>query len=243
MAKHGEKKHIKRLAASKHIPINDRKAYTWITKPKPGSHPTKDAIPAGVLIRDILHLADTLKDARKILVNGYFLVNGKKIKDEKFGIGLMDIIEFPKISKKYLIVINQHNQLIPIPINNLSVNYGRVVRKYTLPKNINAVTLHNGYNLRNVNNAKIGDTIVYSPKDKKLLSIINLKENTKCMIIDGKHAGKLVVLNKIVKSGQNKRKEVHLKDAKTGEEFITVFDYLLPVDDNLVSEIKSAMNW
>jgi len=139
--------------------------------------------------------------------------------------------------------VNTHNQIVPIEISKLDVGYGRVIRKHTIRGGIQVVTLHNGVNIRNAPNAKVGDTVVYSLKDGKLLSVIPLKEDANCMIIDGKHAGKLVVLNKITLVGANNRKEVYLKDMKSGKEIITIFDYLMAVDDNLTSEIRSGMGW
>jgi len=241
MAKHGEKKHIKRLAVSKRVPITDRKHHTWILKPRPGAHPKRSAMALGVLLRDVFHFAKTLHDVKRIINAGDVLVNGKVIKDEKSAIGFMDVVEFPKISKKYVVVIDIHNRLSPIEVGKSNMGYGRVVRKYTLKGNVPVIMLHNGRNILNVPDAKVGDTIAYQFKDNKLVSIVHLNEKTTCLITDGKHAGRLVVLNKIVSTGENNRKEVYLKDIKSGEELITVFDYLMAVDDSLKSEIEKSV--
>lgn len=242
MAKHGETKHIKRLAVSKRVPITDRKHHTWILKPRPGAHPRRTSMALGVLIRDILHFSETMHDAKSIINSGGVHINGKVVKDEKFGVGFMDVVEFPKISKKYVMIIDTHNRLLPLEIGRSDTGYGRVVKKYTLKGNKSVVMLHNGRNILNVPDAKIGDTITYLFKGNKLVSVIHPKENTTCLIIDGNHAGKLVVLNKIVSSGIKNRKEVYLKDIKSGEDLITIFDYLLAVDDSLKSEIEKGNN-
>lgn len=239
MARHGEKKHIKRIAVSKRIPVFDRKAYTWITKPRPGAHPIRDAMALGVFIRDVVHFANNMRDVKRMLVNGSVLVNGKRVRDPKYAVGLMDVISFPKDNKIYRIIVDKHNRLVPIETKHENLIYGYVVRKYTLPKGKIGVMLHNGMNFSGASGISIGDTVVYSPGNKKIEKVIKLDKGAVCFVVDGYHAGEISELEEITILGKNIEKQARLKRLSDSKELITLPRYLMPIDDTLRSEIES----
>ncbi len=96
MGKKGGKKHLKRKPAPKIWPIH-RKELVWTVKPKAGSHSTSNCLPLALIIRDILGLAKTLKEAIAIISQGKILVDGKVQRDERFSTGLMDVISIPEV--------------------------------------------------------------------------------------------------------------------------------------------------
>jgi len=55
-------RHLKRLTIPKTWKIS-KKESKWAVKPSPGKHPISKAIPLGIVIRDMLHYADTMKEA------------------------------------------------------------------------------------------------------------------------------------------------------------------------------------
>ena len=87
--------HQKRLSAPKTYKI-PRKVSKWVVKPSPGPH-NKEAIPLLVLVRDFLELADTGREARRIISSGEILVDGIVRKDYKFPVGLFDVVTIPKL--------------------------------------------------------------------------------------------------------------------------------------------------
>ena len=89
---------MKRLNAPRALRIH-RKEKKWTVKPSPGPHPIEKSIPLSLIIRDVLDLADTLRETKKIISNGDILVDGAVKKDYKLPVGIMDIVYIPKLKK------------------------------------------------------------------------------------------------------------------------------------------------
>src|SRR4030095_16854796 len=106
MAKRGGTKHLKRIAAPKAIPVTDKKERTWMLKHAPGPHPKKHSIPLGVLLRDIIKSATTLREVRQILSGRMVEIDGRVRTEEKLPVGLMDVIAMPKAGKHYRMMVD-----------------------------------------------------------------------------------------------------------------------------------------
>ncbi|MEM2969939.1 MAG: S4 domain-containing protein, partial [Candidatus Bathyarchaeia archaeon] len=83
MGKKGGKGHLKREAAPGFWPIH-RKKYVWTIKPLPGPHPIHQCLPLTLVVREILGLAKTRREAKKIVSQGKILVDGRIIHNERF---------------------------------------------------------------------------------------------------------------------------------------------------------------
>ncbi len=60
------KKHLKRLPAPRSWTLS-RKTDFWVAKPSPGPHPIEASVPLGLILRDMLKVCDTAREARHIL--------------------------------------------------------------------------------------------------------------------------------------------------------------------------------
>ncbi len=231
MAKRGGKQHLKRLNQPDVLQLANRKQYTFLLKPSPGPHSKDKSIAIGVLLREVMGIASTAKEAKRILHEGKVWVDGRVVKDIHFPVGPMDVVSFPSIKKHYLLTIDHKMRLTPVEIGEGELlKYGKVVKKYMRPGNELYVTLHDGKCFPADNHVKVGDTLVFDVKEKKVVKHLRLEPGAKCFIIDGKHAGKLVQLEEILLRGEGRKKEARLK-YKDGE-IITLADYLLVIDDN-----------
>jgi small subunit ribosomal protein S4e len=232
MAKRGERKHQKRIAKPKAIPLTDKKASIWVTRAMPGPHPRKNALPLSVLIKDVLGLAKTTKEAKIILNNRLVLVDGKVRCEAKFPVGLMDIVSFPKAEKHFRIVVDWKGRRKPVPIKEVEAGkkFLRIVKKHIAPKSKINITTHDGRNMYSDNHIHIGDTLVTSLPKAKLENHIKLESGAKCLIIEGKHAGMLVKLNEIIARKAGKPAEANVS-GESGD-FITVAKYLFVVDES-----------
>ncbi|MEM3193440.1 MAG: S4 domain-containing protein, partial [Candidatus Bathyarchaeia archaeon] len=76
MGKMGGSRHLKREMTPTFWPIH-RKKFVWALKPSPGPHPIERCIPLGVIVRDLLGLAETMREAKKIIAQGKILVDGR----------------------------------------------------------------------------------------------------------------------------------------------------------------------
>lgn len=187
----GNNQHLKRHSAPVAWPIK-RKNITFITKPNPGSHESKYVVPIVVLIRDVLKYAQTAKEVKLIVNNEEVLVNGKRIVDVKFAVGLFDILEIKKTNEKYITLFDVFGKIKLIKTNENNL-YLKVANKTQLPNKQYQLNFMNGFNLlvseKEFNGIKGQDTIVYDFEKKKISSVINFKEGNFIYIFDGKFKG------------------------------------------------------
>lgn len=231
MAKHGKSLHTKRLNAGKAIAIHDKKEHKFIITPLPGKHPKDFSIPLGVFLRDIIGVAKTLREAKKIIKSGEVFIDGRKVNDEKLPLGLMDVVSFPRIGLNYRITVNDDGKLIPKETKNPTLKLGKVINKYTYKKSQLKATLHDGRNLNIDNNVKVGDSLLIEIPSQKLLKLIKLQPGAKCLITRGKHAGTVGTLKEIIKRGEGKKDEAVIINSKDGSEFVTILNYVMAIDN------------
>jgi small subunit ribosomal protein S4e len=231
MSKRGGTKHLKRIASPKAILVTDKKERKWMVKTAPGPHPKKHAIPLGVLIRDILKIAPTLREARNIMSNRLLEVDSRVRTDEKFPVGLMDVIGFPKASKYYRLAVDNKGRLVPHEITKDEAAHKllRVTKKHTIPGGKINFTFHDGKNLIGDNHVRVGDTVIVSLPKVQLKNHLKREKGSRCLIVEGKHAGSIVTLKEIIERKGGKPNEA-LVQGKS-EEFITVAKYLFVVDE------------
>ncbi len=235
MGKRGSTKHLKRLASPKAIPIQDKKERKWMIRHAPGPHPKLKSIPLGVLVRDVLKTASTLREVRKIISNRMLEIDGKSRSNEKFPVGLMDIVSMPKNEKYYRMVIDSKGRIVPSEIKkgDSSVKLLKVIGKHTIPGGKLSIALHDGRNMITDNHIKVGDSILVSLPDAKLKSHLKRDNGAKCLVIEGTHAGKLVTLKEIIERKGGKPSEALVQDKS--DEFITVAKYLFVVGEHFQS--------
>ena len=100
--------HLKRTSFEKELPL-PRKGSTFLVV---ASHERRNAVPLLVVMRELLGLARTRKEARQILLAGDVKVNNKVRKDEKFPLQFFDVVEFEKLGKAYrLEIVNKKFRL------------------------------------------------------------------------------------------------------------------------------------
>ncbi len=84
-----------------------RKGGKWAVRPSSGPHSLKTSIPTKVLLRDQFKYATTAREAKSLIKNGKMLIDGKVRKDDRFPVGLMDVIHIPD-TKEYFRVLPDH---------------------------------------------------------------------------------------------------------------------------------------
>jgi small subunit ribosomal protein S4e len=231
MAKKGGSSHYARLRAKKELGVIYRKKFKWLASPGPGPHKKEESISALVLLRDVLKKAKTSKEAKKILVSGGLFVDGKKVKDPKRPIGLMDIIYDPNENKYYRVSLAKKKlYLKEISKEEASKKYLKVIGKHMIKGKKIVLTFHDGRNYIGDNHIRNGDTCILSVPDFKLLSHIKLDIGARCLIVEGNHKGEIAKLEQIIQRPGSHDTEA-LLSGENGQ-FITVLKYLFPVDSN-----------
>ena len=245
MARMGSKRHLKRLAAPEFWPIL-RKEKKWVVKPSPGPHPVSRSLPLLVIVRDVLGLAETSREARKIISEGHIMVDKKVRKNYKFPVGFMDVIEIVD-TEEYFRVIPvpvKFMSLVPIPKEEAEFKVCRIENKTTVKGGKIQLNLHDGRNIllenveaeneeeseeevqkreyRTMSSVKIG------LPSGKILDYYPLREGSPVIVIGGRNVGKVAKLVSITPGMRHYRKQVELESFK-GERFFTTLDKLMVI--------------
>lgn len=241
MGKKGGKKHLKRKPAPKFWPIH-RKEFVWTIKPKPGPHPTSSCLPLALIIRDILGLAKTRKEAKAIISQGKMMVDGKVQRDELFSTGLMDIISIPEVEGTYRVLPSEKGlTLHSIEKDEAGFKLCRIENKTIVSGGHVQLNLHDGRNIlirvkapkkpeEDVYRAM--DTLKINVPDQEVVGHMKLVEGAPAIIVGGKNVGrhgKIVDIEK--RLGQKRRKLlVTIEDVK-GKRFQTTLDFVFVTGD------------
>ncbi|MBI4152082.1 30S ribosomal protein S4e [Candidatus Woesearchaeota archaeon] len=192
------KNHLKKVTSPKTWPLS-RRGRVFITRPLPSGHPLHQGMPLGLVLRDMLSLALTMSEVRKILLSKEVLVDGKRRKDHRFHVGLFDIVSLPSLQKNYRMIINQNGYLalIPIPVDETSLKLGKVLGKSVLKGGKIQYHLHDGRNLSTKNVSNVGDTFLFTVPKQEVQKVFPLKEGVKIITYAGKNAGRMGTIVKI----------------------------------------------
>ena len=234
-------KHLKRLAAPRTWRL-ERKNMRWITKPLPGPHSIDAAVPLSILVRDYLNLANTQKEAKRIISNGEILVDGTARKEDKFPCGLMDVVSIPKLKKHFRVLFDQQGKLCLVPISDKKAKWKlcRIENKTTIKGNKTQINLHDGRNiLADKDEYKTGDVLKILLSDKKISDVFPFEKGNVSLIIGGSHVGQMANINELEITRSSGPNRVTMKG---DSEFSTIKNYVFVIGQKkpeiLISEVK-----
>ena len=217
--------HQKRLSAPKTIRV-PRKIKKWLVKAAPGPH-DKNAVPLLVVVRDFLQLADTAKEARRVIAAGEILVDGVVRRDHKFPVGLFDVISIPKIGKSYRMLFDERGHYIPKEVTDANLKLYRISNKTLVRGGRVQLNLFDGTNVLASNDYKTKDSVLLRVPEKEIVDHLPFEEGALVMITGGTHAGQLgrVKKYKIVRGSAPNLVTV---ESEAGE-FTTIVDHIFVV--------------
>ncbi|MEM2517542.1 MAG: 30S ribosomal protein S4e [Candidatus Bathyarchaeia archaeon] len=241
MGRKGGSTTLKRKPAPKIWPIH-RKEFVWVVKPTPGPHSLENCLPITLLLRDILGVAKTRREAKIIVAQGKVYVDGRVRRDDKFPTGLMDVVSLPDLDKHFRI-LPSHKGLILHPISKEEASFKlcRIENKTMVKNGHIQLNLHDGSNiLVRVADPKnpqedvysTFDTVKISLPDRQILEHIKVKENDYVIITGGKNMGKCGRIIEIEKVKGKKRKDaiVTVEDEK-GNRYQTVLEFVFAIGE------------
>jgi small subunit ribosomal protein S4e len=204
------KQHLLRLAAPSTWPIS-RKLIRFVLRPRPGAHSFDSGIPISIILRNLLSIADTTKEVQYILNNKSILIDGKRVKDKNYQVGLMDVISIPDIKKNYRVLINKKNKIYLKEIDDNEAKYKicRIVGKIALKENKIQLNLHDAKNTISKEKCKVGDSVVFE-FGKGITKKLEFKEGSIVYLISGKHVGEFGSLVKVIET-KRRRDEIIIK--------------------------------
>ena len=252
MGKKGKTGRLKRKPAPDFWPIH-KKEFTWVVKPACGPHTLDNCLSLTLVLREVLGVAKTKKEAGMILSSGKVMVNGKVRRKADFPVGLMDVISMPDLNQFYRVLPSDKGLSIrPISQSDSGFRLSRVEDKVTVSKGIQ-ISLHDGSNLLvNVADPKNPTEVTYetfdvlklSLPDKEVTEVLKTKVGNIAVITGGKNIGKMGKIVEIEKTEAKKRRQALavIEDAN-GAKYQTVLDYVFSLGEKapLITEATSVV--
>jgi small subunit ribosomal protein S4e len=239
LGKKGKVGRLKRKPAPRFWPIQ-RKEAVWIVRPSPGPHSLENCLPLSLVLRDILEVAETNKEAKKIITQGKVYVDGIVRRKDDFPVGLMDVISMPDVNKFYRILPSHKGLFLnPISKEEASFKLFRVEGKTTVKNGTSQVALHDGSNLLLKGEApespaagvyQTFDTLKLGLPEKQVLDQLKTKKGNIAIITGGKNIGKQGKIVEIEKTEAKKRRNalVVIEDEK-GSRYQTILDFVFSI--------------
>ena len=227
--------HMKRLTMPRSWPL-PRKSSVWIQKPNPCGHPLNLCMPMGVILRDVLGVAQNRREAKKILHSKLVKVDGAIETDIGRGVGLMDVLTVGDVS--YICVLDTNGKLRyrTIPAKEASTKICRVMGKTTIKGAKTQVHLHDGRNLLFNENPeyKTGDSLVISLPDQEVKSYHKFEEGSIAYLTGGNHIGELATVRGQDIKRSSKDNEVQFDDFGTISDYVFIIsgESDIPMGDN-----------
>ncbi len=181
--------HLKRLNAPKTWDL-PRKKTVWVTKPNPG-RALDLSLSLDIVLRDVLGKARTAKEVNYILTFEEVHVNGKRRKNRRYPIGLLDILTLPKLDEHYMVLVNQRNKLYMKKISKkeAETRLCKLTDKTHTRQGLQLNCLDGTNLLVKKDGYATGDTLVLNVKDNKVVDHLKLEKNAHVLLYKGKHAG------------------------------------------------------
>lgn len=236
MTKAGKRLHQKRLSSPTTWPI-PRKGYKFVPKISAGAHSKEFGMPITVLLRDVLGVAKTAKEAKYIVNSQIMKIDGKVRNRERLPVGHMDIVEFEGTDMRYRVQIHSSNKLIAKPITKREAAFkiARVIGKRNLRGGLTQISLHDGRNIllentdKQLAKIKVHHSLKVNVPSQEIKEVLPLEEGCRVQVTLGHHQGKIGVINEINKRFGPKASEVIIHDEKTDEIFRTALEYVFVI--------------
>ncbi|MGC8812659.1 MAG: 30S ribosomal protein S4e, partial [Candidatus Aenigmatarchaeota archaeon] len=211
---------LKRLLAPEFWRV-PKKVLKFTVSPRPGPHKKFESIPLMIIVRDILKLAETGTEAKKIIKRGEILVDGKKRKDHAYPVGLMDVVSIPRIKKYFRVMPSEKGlELVEIEEKEANKKICRINGKRLVKKGKIQLNLHDGRNIIvEKDDYKTGDSLLIEVPSQKILQHIKFKVGSLGIILKGKNSGKTARVEEIIerKSLRESKKVVCYIEGKKAE--------------------------
>ena len=217
------KMHTKRIAAGY------GKGHKWVVTPNPGAHGKTQSIPLLLLVRDILGYADNTREARKIITSGMIQVDKKARRDPRYAVGLMDIIDIPKVKRHFRVAPGKNGLLLTeIKDKESKFKLCKIMNKSITSGGGLQLDLHDGGTVRvgsednNKDNYKTGDTIVFELPGKKITNLMKFSEGNIGLVVGGRHVSAVHTIDEVSESTATRKSITRFGSLQTLTDYIFV---------------------
>jgi small subunit ribosomal protein S4e len=217
LGKKGGRNKLKRLSAPRSWDI-PRKEHRFATKPSPGPHGVAKSYSLSVVIRDLLGLVKTQKEANHVVYHGEVLVDGVARHDPAFPVGLFDVVTFPKEKASYRLVPSPDG-LVPRGITSAEAGLKlcRVRSKVKVTGGHIQFGFHDGRSLLDDKlELSCGDSVVMKLPEQEVVTPLKLGKGATALVLSGERAGQIGKVSN-VKKGMSSREKMVTISLPSGE--------------------------
>jgi small subunit ribosomal protein S4e len=188
--KSGSKK-LKRQMAPKFWQVK-RKGYPFILSASPGPYAKDKCYPIGIILRDVLHVCNSLHEAKMVMNTGLIQIDGITRRDVHFGVGIMDVINIIPNGESYRLIPKDLNVLIPVKTKEKDIKLLKITSKVTIKGNKLQYGFHDGKTLISDNKQmSVGDVCLVKVPQIEIRDHIKFDTGSTVLIIQGENAGKI----------------------------------------------------
>ena len=230
MAKKSGSLKVKRAMAPSFWQIS-RKDKRFVVRTAPGPHPKSYSYPLLVVLRDVLGLARTRREALTVLNDGNVRIDGRVVRSEAFPVGLMDVLDLANTGKSYRIVPSS-GRLVPVQVSEKEkyLKLCIVKSKKTTKGSKIGYGLHDGRTIfpEAEVDLKLGDACIIKVPSQEFQSSFRLNKGGLALLIKGERSGEIATIEDM-KAGTFQRgaiATIRFADGTTSELTTTV---LLPL--------------
>lgn len=193
MGKKGPSRHLKRHPAPDFWPV-PKKSKVWAVKSKPGPHPLRESMPLNVVVRDVLKYAETGKEAKALIKEGKLVVDGKSRIDERYPVGLMDVLSVPDAGASYRVLPERGGRLKLHPIEGGETGFKlcRIMGKSTLKGGRTQLNLHDGRSVvipADEDRYRVNDVVQVNVPEQEIVGHISFEEGARVVVTGGRSQG------------------------------------------------------
>lgn len=247
MARKFGSRQLKREPSPGFWPIH-RKEHTWAPRTRPGPHAREKSLPLLVILRESLGLANTAKEAVRIISQGKVKVDGIVRRDRRFPVGLMDVVQIEGATQAYRALPKPNRGLVLAPAQEKEVAYKicKIVRKQNVAGGKLQYSLHDGRTILSATKDTrsggeefaVGGALELSFPVQKVIKYVPFQVGALGLVIDGRNQGYYGKITSITPGTSTRRKIVRIETGEAG--FETPADYVIPIgtDTSLVSMEK-----
>lgn len=204
----------------------------WVVSPRPGPHKKFESIPLLIIVRDILKLADTASDSKKIIKSKEIFVDGKPRLDYRYPVGLFDSIEVPKVDKQFRVVPSKKGlELVEINKQESKQKLCRIKEKTMNKGGVLQLNLHDGKNIladkKTKTDYKTGDSLLIELPTQKIIDHLKMDKGMLSIITSGQNRGTIAKIKEIIIRRTREPNKIICE--KDGKDFEAIVDYVFVI--------------
>ena len=230
MGRKGPTRHLKRHVSPAFWAVH-RKEETWAVRTSSGPHTLGTSIPLSVILRDVLKYATTGREAKMIVKEGKVKIDGKARLDERFPVGLMDVVTFLDTGESYRALPERGSRLIlnPIKGDEASFKLCQITGKKILTNGVVQLQMHDGrtINVQPDGPYKVNDVVKLKVPEQEILGHIAFKEKIQSIITGGRSQGETGLI--VGFGSESGRKRTATVRTPKGEDIRTLAKYVFPL--------------